>query len=137
MRTIPFNIKYRPEIEAGEMKVVNGQGKAVTILKWDMQGHYPILGVTMTEQTNYEGDESWEEERPFAYSVEGRPSQYIPAEKKELYLLVEGPDMSALEKELASMLDYAKNHAKQNADIVGIFRDRIFECVRNEMANQT
>ena len=45
--------------------------------------------------------------------------------------------MSALEKELASMLDYAKNHAKQNADIVGIFRDRIFECVRNEMANQT
>lgn len=137
MRTIPFNIKYRPEIEAGEMKVVNGQGKAVTILKWDMQGHYPILGVTMTEQTNYEGDESWEEERPFAYSVEGRPSRYIPAEKKELYLLVEGPDMSALEKELASMLDYAKNHAKQNADIVSIFRDRIFDCVRNEMANQT
>lgn len=137
MRTIPFNIKYRPEIEAGEMKVVNGQGKAVTILKWDMQGHYPILGVVMTHQTNYEGDESWEEERPFAYNSEGHASASAPADKKELYLLIEGPDMSALDKELAAMLDYAKNHAKPETDIVGIFRDRIFECVRNEIANQT
>ena len=137
MRIIPFNIKYRPEIEAGEMKVVNGQGKAVTILKWDMQGNYPILGVVMTNHTNWDGDESWEEERPFAYSAEGHPTGYIPAHKGKLHLLINEADPSALDKELASMLDYARNHAKPEADVVSIFRDRIVECVRNEMANQT
>ena len=137
MKRIPFDVKYRPEIESGEIKVVNGKGKPVTILKWDMQGGFPILGVVMTDQTNYEGDESWEEERPFAYNSEGHASASAPADKKELYLLIEGPDMSALDKELADMLDYAKNHAKPETDIVGIFRDRIFECVRKGITNQT
>ena len=133
MRKIPFNNKYRPEIESGEMKVVNGKGKPVTILKWDMQGNYPILGVVMTNQTNYEGDESWEEERPFAYNNDGHAYASSPSDKKDLYLLIEGPDMSALEKELMTMLDFAKHHAKPDADIVGIFLDRVYECTKWEL----
>ena len=43
MKRIPFDVKYRPEIESGEIKVVNGKGKPVTILKWDMQGNFPFL----------------------------------------------------------------------------------------------
>ena len=102
-------------------------------------GKYNWNNDKSTEETFgfQEGDESWEEERPFAYNSEGHASASAPADKKELYLLIEGPDMSALDKELAAMLDYAKNHAKPETDIVGIFRDRIFECVRNEIANQT
>lgn len=130
MKVIPFNIKYRPEIESGEMKVVNGKGKPVTILKWDMQGHFPILGVAMTKQTNYEGDESWEEERPFAYSAEGFPSPYVPANKTELHLLIEGDDRYTLEGILKEMLDYAKNHAKPDADVAKIFRDRVYDFVK-------
>lgn len=135
MRKIPFNIKYRPEIESGEMKVVNGRGNPVTILKWDMQGNYPILGIVMTNQINYEGDESWEEERPFAYNDEGWAAGSAPSEKKELYLLVEGSDLPALEKELSGMLDYAKNYSKPDADIIGIFKDRIYDCVKCEVMN--
>ena len=133
MKVIPFNIKYRPEIESGEMKVVNGKGKPVTILKWDMQGHFPILGVAMTEQTNYEGDESWEEERPFAYSAEGFPSPYVPANKTELHLLIEGDDRYTLEGILEEMLDYAKNHAKPDADVAKIFRDRVYDFVKMDV----
>lgn len=133
MKVIPFNIKYRPEIESGEMKVVNGKGKPVTILKWDMQGRFPILGVAMTEQTNYEGDESWEEERPFAYSAEGFPSPYVPANKTELHLLIEGDDRYTLEGILEEMLDYAKNHAKPDADVAKIFRDRVYDFVKMDV----
>lgn len=89
MRKKTFNVSYRPQIESGEMKVVNGRGKPVTILKWDMQGNYPILGVVMTDQTNWEGDESWEEERPFAYTNEGYACASAPADRKELYVITE------------------------------------------------
>ena len=133
MRKIPFNLKYRPEIESGEMKVVNGRGKPVTILKWDMQGNYPILGIVMTNQINYEGDESWEEERPFAYNDEGRAAGSAPSEKKELYILIDGPDTSAFESELCTMLEYARKHSKPDTNVVDIFKDRIFEYARRNI----
>ena len=133
MKVIPFNIKYRPEIESGEKKVVNGKGKSVTILRWDMQGNYPLLGVVMTNITNYEGDESWEEERPFAYSAEGFPSSYIPANKGELHILIDGEDKYTLEGILETMLDYAKTHAKPDAEVAKIFRDNVYDFVRNDV----
>lgn len=96
MKKKTFNVSYRPQIESGEMKVVDGRGKPVTILKWDMQGNYPILGVVMTDQTNWDGDESWEEERPFAYNNEGHACASAPAGRKELYVITgeqdENPD---------------------------------------------
>lgn len=45
MRKIAFDIKYRPEIEAGKYKVVTGHGEPVEIVKWDCRGKYPILAV--------------------------------------------------------------------------------------------
>ena len=84
-----FNVSFRHQIESGEMKVVNGKGKPVTILKWDMQGRYPILGVCMTSQTNWDGDEFWEEERPSAYNNEGHACGSAPADRKELYVITD------------------------------------------------
>lgn len=39
---IPFDIKYRPQIESGEYKVFLKNGNPVRILAWDLPGEYPI-----------------------------------------------------------------------------------------------
>jgi len=47
MRRIPFDIKYRPEIEAGKYKVVTEHGESVRIICWDSKfwGAYPVIAL--------------------------------------------------------------------------------------------
>ncbi len=47
MKKIPFNIKYRPEIEAGKYKVVTEHGESVRIICWDSKfcGAYPVIAL--------------------------------------------------------------------------------------------
>lgn len=40
-----FDIKYRPQIESGEYKVVTDCGESVEIVKWNCKGKCPILAV--------------------------------------------------------------------------------------------
>ena len=40
---IAFDIKFRPQIERGEYKVVTSEGRPVEIIKWDCRGQAPIL----------------------------------------------------------------------------------------------
>lgn len=42
MAKIPFDIKFRPEIESGEYKVETRDGRPVRILCWDANQFYPI-----------------------------------------------------------------------------------------------
>ncbi len=42
---IPFDIKYRPQIESGEYKVETKVGKPVRIVCWDRHCILPILGL--------------------------------------------------------------------------------------------
>ena len=79
MIRIAFDIKYRQEIEDGKYKVVTEKGTPVNILRWDMKGRYPILGCTMVSCCDWEGENSWEEERPIAFDKEGCPTGYIPS----------------------------------------------------------
>lgn len=132
MKKIPFDAKFRPEIESGEFKVVTKDDRPVQILSWEMKGNYPILGCLMEKQTDYEGENTWEEERPKAFNLQGIPSNYVPSSGGELYIVIPDSEESVLETTLASMLDYAKNHAKPDADVVSIFKDRIIECVALE-----
>lgn len=95
MKTV-FNIKFRPEIESGKFKVVTADGRPVTIQRWDMKGNYPILACTMVKQCNWEGDESWDEERPFAYDKDGHAAGTAPADKLELFLISD-PELTEFE----------------------------------------
>ena len=42
-KTIPFDIKYRPQVESGEMKVETEGETPVEILKWDADKNYPLI----------------------------------------------------------------------------------------------
>ena len=39
---LPFDIKFKPQIESGEYKVFLENGNPVRILAWDLPGDYPI-----------------------------------------------------------------------------------------------
>lgn len=45
MKTIPFDLKYRPEIESGECKLVTREGFAARIVCWDAKGDWPIVAL--------------------------------------------------------------------------------------------
>lgn len=45
MTTIPFDIAYREDIEAGRVKVVTRDGKPVKIVYWAKQGEFPIVAL--------------------------------------------------------------------------------------------
>ena len=92
-----FDIKFRPEIESGKFKVVTVDGRPVTILRWDMKGNYPILACTMVKQCNWEGDKSWDEERPFAYNQKGHAAGAALADKLDLFLIPENPELMEFE----------------------------------------
>ena len=92
MAKIAFDIKYRQEIEDGKYNVVTEKGTPVTILRWDMKGRYPILGCTMVSCCDWEGENSWEEERPIAFNKEGCPTGYIPSSGMKLYLVSNEPE---------------------------------------------
>jgi hypothetical protein len=43
MAKIPFNVKFRPQIESGKYKVILDCGVEAEILAWDKPGEYPIV----------------------------------------------------------------------------------------------
>lgn len=45
MKKIAFNIKFRPQVESGEYKVVTREERPVEIRIWDLKGDFPIVGV--------------------------------------------------------------------------------------------
>lgn len=42
---IPFDIKYKPQIESGKYKVQTRDGHSVRIICWDAQGYRPIMAL--------------------------------------------------------------------------------------------
>lgn len=51
---IPFDIKYRPQIESGEYKVETRNGLPVRIICWDRKHGYPIVGLAYEKATGCE-----------------------------------------------------------------------------------
>lgn len=52
MKVIPFNIKYRSQVESGEYTVVTREDRPVEIRIWDLKGDFPIVGVYYDEKNN-------------------------------------------------------------------------------------
>lgn len=51
---IPFNIKYRPEIEAGKLLVETREGKPVRIICWDRKSYSPIVALVQYYESETE-----------------------------------------------------------------------------------
>ena len=54
MAKIPFDIKYRPQIESGKYKVETRNGLSVRIICWDRKHGHPIVGLAYEKATGCE-----------------------------------------------------------------------------------
>ena len=52
MEKIKFDIKYREQIESGEIKVITSHGEPAKIVKWNCHGLYPLLVVMYDGNTD-------------------------------------------------------------------------------------
>lgn len=87
---VPFDIKCKPEIESGKIRLVTGgQELAVRIVCWDADKYWPIVGVCDGVARNYDNYGK-------CYNVGGSP----------LYMITEEKELSRFERQFS---DYLKN----------------------------
>jgi len=108
---IKFDMKYRREIESGKYKVVTDSGKPVTIERWDMKGNSSILASMMVRVCDYEGENSWEEERAFCYGTDGTCPSMVPSDAKYRLFIETDDDLTEAERMLYNKInDHVYNH---------------------------
>lgn len=84
---IPFDIKFRPQIESGEYKVVTGDDRPVRIISWDKKlcgGRYEIVALVPTPQGDTETVQ--------LYSTEGILITSSYNEKFKLFIITPEPE---------------------------------------------
>lgn len=90
MAKIPFDIKYRPQIESGEYRVETKAGCPVRIVCWDMACELPILGLVLLNDEKAE-------EMAVGFTNEGANLLGEPL-YDSLFLVTPEPELSEFEK---------------------------------------
>lgn len=94
---IPFDIKYRPEIESGKYKVENREGKPVRIICWDKKSEkkygYHIVALI-------EFGPQHEESTYFTIDGKGR----LKAKEPELFIITPEPELTGFEQNVRSCI---------------------------------
>lgn len=94
MAKIPFDIKYRPQIESGEYKVILDCGVEAEILAWDKPGEYPI--VCMAEK---------EGAIPFRTNSNGIAYHYPEGSNySDLFIITPEPELTDCQKFISGCL---------------------------------
>lgn len=99
-KKVKFSLDYKDDILNGNVTVETRDGRPVQIVAWDLKGRFPILVRTTVKRTNFEGDESWEEERPFAYSLDGKTEDGF----SEKDLMIVCGEISEFEEAVANLM---------------------------------
>lgn len=94
MSKIPFDIKYRPQIESGEYKVETDCKEPVTIIKWDLKNDNGNI---------------------LCYYFDGKEDIPYVTEGKDLFIVTPEPKMSEFEKEVYKITTN-KMHFKEEAN---------------------
>lgn len=112
MTKIPFDIKYRPQIESGEYKVETGDGRSVRIISWDKKvfgGSTEIVALVSTPKGDTETVQ--------LYCPDGKLIVSSWNEKFKLFIVTPEPEMSKFEKKLVEMLMEATGKPESNIKI--------------------
>ena len=88
MKKIPFDIKYRPEIESGKYKVTTRDGRPARIVCWDAKYEQPIVALVC-----YNDDV---EDSEF-YSAQGRWYMDGDESPNDLIIVTDEPEQSEFE----------------------------------------
>ena len=128
---IPFEIKYRPQIESGEYKVETRDGRPVRIICWDcINKHYPIIALAL-----YGGEE-------ISYDYTNNGHYYPDDEKSEydLFIVTPEPELSEFEKAVGDIVKEAvEKEVGDNAAIWAIGRghtEKLLALAREELMEE-
>ena len=122
MNKIPFDIKYRPEIEAGKYKVVTGNDEQVRIVCWDADELFPIVAVVRRSSRMFRTD--------------GRSATGVDC--LNLFLVPVEPELTEFEKALSEFAGYAISGGQvepnmPTAEFVKGFSAKLLEAARKEL----
>jgi hypothetical protein len=94
---IPFDIKFRPQIESGEYKVETRDGRKARIIHWDLNCTSPIVAV-MDEHIDLPG------EIVDVFSVSGMAFDDLES-PSDLFIVTPEPELSEFEKRIRFIID--------------------------------
>ena len=96
---IPFDIKYRPQIESGEYKVETKDGKQVRIVSWDKNGFECKEIVALV--TNATGTESCN-----IYTIDGLLRSNSCQKNMNLFIVTPEEELTEFEEELENFYNH-------------------------------
>lgn len=97
MAKIPFDIKYRPQIESGEYKVETRDGKPTRIVCWDLKGNEDFFILALVEKN--------EKEVSYCYPATGCcKAACDPEGKDDLFIITPEPKLSEFELKVHEIL---------------------------------
>lgn len=122
---IPFNIKYRPQIESDEYKVETKDGKQVRIVSWDKNGFECKEIVALV--TNATGTESCN-----IYTIDGLLRSNSCQKNMNLFIVTPEEELTEFEQEVSDIVEYckengehvAKGYAKRHAKTLLSFAEK-------------
>ena len=92
---IPFDMKYRPQIESGKYKVVTEDDEPARIICWDstIDKERPIIAIVYDGQIEQ-------------YKADGRYDYEYDTSNYDLFIITPEPELSEFEKELESFYNH-------------------------------
>lgn len=103
---IPFDIKYRPQIESGEFKVETRDGLPARVVCWDANSYTPIVFLA----TEHDGlDDIYKE---YTYSCNNFGRAFSIESPRDLFIVTPEEELTEFEKEVSDMVEYCKEHGE-------------------------
>ena len=133
MSKIPFDIKFRPQIESCEYKVETRNGCTARIICWDRKdNNYPIVALFEEEKSG--------KECLLSYTQNGQHVKGI-SNVSDLVIVTPEPELTEFEKALADTIGYAISQSVVEPDyetykFVKDWSERLFSLGRKEIIKQ-
>lgn len=134
MAKIPFDVKYKPQIESGEYKVETREGRPVRIICWDKKSEkkygYHIVALIEFGPQNEEST---------YYTIDGKGR--LKDKEPDLFIVTPEPELTEFEKKLSDVVAYAISLSvaepkKSTSEFVKEYAAELLELARKEFVKQ-
>lgn len=130
---IPFDIKFRQQIESGEYKVVTGDDRPVRIISWDKKvfgGRTEIVALVPTTQGDTEAVQ--------LYCPDGTLIASNWNKNYKLFIVTPPRELTAFEKELSEVVGFAISASVSEPNVpinefARIYAPKLLELAKKEL----
>lgn len=131
---IPFDIKFRSQIESGEYKVVTRDSTPVRIVCWDANNPQPIVGLVYDNDTMCDIVELFCGNGKYWSEDKDKDSDF------DLFIITPEPELTEFEKSLADVIGFAISQGvvEPNYETYKFVKDwseRLLELAKKELCN--